>query len=187
MPEFDVAGWERFYEKHFGLTVDLSNLHVPPKPDYPCRAIVAVSQLTNNKVFDAGTKAFEGKTWRYTNDLDTVYDVVQRPSGPCVVWLRNVVEADEDMKNKSADDIETAGTNTLTLKERMLLELEYHDETGKHLDVQKIMLCAGSRYSGGGVPSAHWRDEFCVGPYYFSYLRYGYYNHLRKCWKKSVD
>jgi len=162
MPEFDSAEWERFYTKRFSHSVDLSGMHVPPKPGYSCRGIVIIPGVTNNIVFDACTKAF--KSWRYTDDLNTVTDVVKRPDGPYVVWVRDVVEADEEMKNKSAEDIEKTGTNTLTLKERMVLELKYFDETGKHLDIENWTLCSGSRYSGGGVPGALWRGgEFGVG------------------------
>ena len=113
VPDFDVASWESFYTKHFNLTVDLSSLHIPPKPNYPCRAIVAVPGLTNNPVFDACKKAF--KSWRYENDLNTVRDVAKRSDGPYVVWVCDVVEADEDMKNKSAEDIEKERGNTRTL------------------------------------------------------------------------
>ncbi|HEV8666227.1 MAG TPA: hypothetical protein VN665_00050 [Candidatus Paceibacterota bacterium] len=157
MPEFDAAWWEQFYLKHFDLTVDLLALHIPAKPAYACRAIVIVPGITNNQVFDACTKAF--KTWRYDSDLNTVCDIVKRPEGPYVVWVRDVVEADDKMKNKSAKDIEVAGTNTLTLKERMILELAYFDETGKHLDIDNWTLCAGSRDSGGRVPHVHWNDD----------------------------
>lgn len=157
IPEFDTASWSSFYAKHFGITVCLSGLHVPPKPDYVCRAIVIVPGITNNQVFDACTKAF--KAWRYENDLDTVRDMAKRPDGPYVVWVRDVVEADDDMKNKSANDIERAGICTLTLKERMILEIAYFDETGKHLDINNWTLCAGSRGSGGLVPGVFWRDD----------------------------
>jgi len=153
MPEFDIVGWGSFFEKHFGLTVSLSNLHIPTRPDYPCRAIVVVPGLANNRVFDACTKAF--RTWRYTDDLDTIRDVVERPDGPYVVWGRDTIEADPEMVNKSARDIKTAGTNTLTLKERMVLELSHFDETKNHLDISNVTLCAGSRSSDGSVPVAY--------------------------------
>ena len=164
MPEFDITESERFYVKHSGLSLDFSTLPVPPRPDYPCRAIVVLPSITNNRVFDACTKTFDGKTWRYEKNLDTVTDVVKRPEGPYVTWVRDTVEADPDMANKSASDIETAGTNTLTLKERMLFELRYFNETGKHLDIDNWTLCAGSRYADGGVPACCWGGgEFCVG------------------------
>ena len=156
LPAFDTAAWEAFYRKHFALMVDFSNLHIPLKPDYSCRAVVVPVGLTNNAVFDACTKAFAGKTWRYERNLDTVRDIIMRPAGPYVVWVRDTVEADGDMANTSAQDIETAGTNTATLKERMLLELKHHDETGGHLDLENWTLCTGSRYAGGSVPRCYW-------------------------------
>ena len=168
MPEFDTTEWERFYLKRFSHTVDLAGLHVPPKPDYPCFAVVIIPGVTNNVVFDACTKAF--KTWRYQNDLNTITDVVKRPDGPYVVWVRDTVEADPDMANKSAEDIEKAGINTMTLKERMMLELKYFDETGKHLDIENWTLCTGSRDSDGNVPIASWSGgKFSVNWYYAGY------------------
>lgn len=174
MPAFDTAEWERFYLKRFSHTVDLAGLHVPPKPDYPCCAVVIIPGITNNIVFDACTKAF--KTWRYASDLNTIADIVARPQGPYVVWVRDTVEADPDMANKSANDIVAAGINTLTLKERMVLELKYFDETGKHLDIENWTLCTGSRDSDGGVPSADWCDggfyvDWCSADYSYSGLR----------------
>lgn len=154
LPPVDLDAWQDFFKRHFGRTFDLSNIHIPPKPDYPCRAIVIPNGLANNDVFDACTKRF--KTWRYESDLNTVRDVVKRPDSPYVVWVRDVVEADDEMKNKSAEDIEKEGTNTLTLKERMMLELKYFDETSKHLDIENVTLCAGSRYSVGHVPHCYW-------------------------------
>lgn len=163
MPAFDIAWWEGFYQKHFGLALDHSMLHVPAKPEYACRPVLVVPQINNNQVFDACTKAFKGKAWRYEDDLNTVTDIVERPQGPYVVWVHDTVEADADMANKSAEDIAAAGTNTMTLRERMVLELAYFDETGKHLDIENVTLCAGSRYRGGRVPHAHWLGEFGVG------------------------
>ncbi|MDO8518164.1 MAG: hypothetical protein Q7S26_02640 [bacterium] len=161
---FDTRPWQKFFKKYFSRTVDLSNLHIPTKLDYLCRAVVIVPELTNNDIFDACTKAFNGTTWRYANDLNTVRDIVVRPQGPHVIWFRDVVEADADMANKSARDIATAGTNTTTLKERMLLELVYFDETGGHLDIQNWTLCAGSRIHGGSVPRCRWN----VGKFFVS-------------------
>lgn len=162
LPAVDSRPWQKFFKKYFGRTFDLSCVHVPAKPAYPCWAIVMPAEVTNNNVFDACAKAF--KTGRYTSDLNTVRDVVKRPDGPYVVWVRKSVEADEETKNKSANDIEKADINTLTLRERMMLELVYFDETGKHLDIVNWTLCAGSRDSRGLVPSCSWGGgEFCVG------------------------
>ncbi len=151
---FDTSYWKIFYLSHFKYNRGFEGPRVPQKPEYPCRAIIVVPSITNNEVFDACTKVF--KTWRYQSNLDIIRDVVQRPVGPYVVWVRDTVEADSDMANRSAKVIEKDGVNTLTLKERMLLELKYHDETGKHLDVKSVTLCAGSRCPVGRVPYCCW-------------------------------
>ena len=55
----------------------------------------------------------------------------------------------------------------MTLKERMVLELKYFDETGKHLDIENWTLCTGFRHSVGRVPRCDWGGgEFCVDWYY---------------------
>ena len=65
--------------------------------------------------------------------------------------------------------------NSCTLRERILMELAYFEETGKHLDVDNITLCAGSRFRVGLVPIGYWYDRFLI--YWFnpsyrsSYLR----------------
>lgn len=72
-------------------------------------------------------------------------------------------EADEDLKNKSANDLEKEGIPGITLRERLLYELAYFNKTGQHLDVKNVTLCAGSRDSGGRVPRVRWgSDELYV-------------------------
>lgn len=71
------------------------------------------------------------------------------------------VEADEENANKSSDDLGEEGLkNGITLRERLIMELQYFKETGKHLDNDNITLCAGSRHLDGGIPSVHWSRDF---------------------------
>lgn len=67
------------------------------------------------------------------------------------------IEADEEYKNISANEINEKGIKGITLEERLLLEIQYLKETGKHLDIDNLTLCAGSRSSDGGVPYVCWR------------------------------
>jgi hypothetical protein len=153
----DTAVWIDFYRRIFGKEVDLANLHVPTKPEYECWPIVMVPSVSNNDAFDACKKQF-GKTWRYADDLNTVRDFVNRPEGPYVVWVKANVEADPELANTSARQIEECKLNTLTLRERLVLELKYFDETKGHLDINNWTLCAGSRCADGFVPHVHWLD-----------------------------
>ena len=156
----DTASWVDFYRRIFGKEVDLNNLHVPTRPEYECWPIVMVPDISNNDAFEACKKQF-GKAWRYVDDLNTVHDVVNRPDGPYVVWVKANVEADPDLANVSAKEVEDRGCNTLALRERFVLELKYFDETKQkqHLDIENWTLCAGSRYAGGGVPCVCWDGD----------------------------
>lgn len=66
------------------------------------------------------------------------------------------IEADEEYKNMSANDLDEKGVKGITLRERLLMEIQYFKETGNHLDVDNVTLCSGSRDSGGDVPSVYW-------------------------------
>lgn len=72
------------------------------------------------------------------------------------IRVRDRVEADEELKNLSANQLWDKGVQAITLEERLQLELDYFLETGQHLDIQNVTLCAGSRGAGGGVPGVFW-------------------------------
>jgi hypothetical protein len=113
--------------------------------------------------------------WKYTNNsLDQAVPTNDRDTknGHYAIWVRDRVEADEELKNKSANDLKEASTPGNTLLERLLLELKYFKETGKHLDIENWTLCSGSRDSDGCVPGVGWYgDEMRVGWYYPGFRR----------------
>ncbi len=81
------------------------------------------------------------------------------PANPTSRKFLLVREADEDLKNKSANDLEQEGIAGITLRERLLYELAYFRKTGQHLDIKNVTLCAGSRYSGGDAPHVFWYSD----------------------------
>ena len=152
-----VSSWELFYREIFGLTADFSQLKLPPKRPGFDRLIIVAKGLTLNQVYETCAKHFP--CWRYTEDLNTAVPTNDRtPTETYAIWVRDRIEADEELKNLSADDLSGQKTKGVTLLERMLHELKYFLETGKHLDIENWTLCNGSRDSGGDVPSASWRD-----------------------------
>lgn len=95
------------------------------------------------------------------NDLDkdvSENDRDPKRDGSYQVSFRQNVEADEENKNQSANRRREQGCKDITLLERLLLELGYFLTTGKHLDIENITLCSGSRGSGGHGPYARWYD-----------------------------
>ena len=80
-----------------------------------------------------------------------------KPDKKTTRYFQKNIEADPENADKSANDLGEEGKiNGITLRERLILELQYFKETGRHLDVENWTLCSGSRDSGGDVPSVHW-------------------------------
>jgi len=77
------------------------------------------------------------------------------------------IEPDATILGKSAREADSHMTG-ITLRERLLMEIEYFKETGQHLDVKGWTICSGSRDSVGCVPSVDFHPgtgkvEVCCG------------------------
>jgi hypothetical protein len=171
--EAQLANWVTLYCEEFGITINPSDIKIPERKPGFDRLIVVANGITINRAYEACEKKFP--CWRYVSDLDKNIPTNDRiPTETYAVWIRDRAEADEEIKNLSAEDLANQKIGGITLLERILLELEYFRETGKHLDVQNVTLCSGSRDSGGNVPSAscrdgrfrvHWCGVGCARPY----------------------
>lgn len=149
-----IAEWEGFYQDTFGIKADFSNLQIPEKESGFNRLIIMTVGMTPQRLYDKCGEFFP--CWKWTGDtLDNVITYSERTSknSAYAVWVRDCVEADEEFKTLSADKIKAQNINTETLEERFIHELKYFRESGKHLDIKNVTLCAGSRFSDGSVPS----------------------------------
>ena len=150
-----LVDWRSFYRQLFDLNLDFSTLQIPKKQEGFSRLLVMAEGMTPNRFYTKCAELFS--CWKYMDNLDAITsDRDPTKQGSYAIWVRDRVEADEELKNKSANMLEEDGVKGITLPERLAFELKYFKETGKHLDVKNITLCSGSRYPGGGVPSVHW-------------------------------
>lgn len=95
--------------------------------------------------------------WRWTDDnLDQIINSDRTSKKSYSIKLKANVEADEELKNLSANQLQEKDIKGITLLERLVLELDYFKKTGGHLDIKNITLCSGSRYSDGRVPGVCW-------------------------------
>lgn len=163
-----LTGWQNFYRELFDLNLDLSNLLIPEKREGFDRLLVVSQGMTPERIYAKCAELFP--CWKYADNLDSITsDRDPAKLGTYAVWVRDRVEANEELKNRSAKDLAESGTKGITLPERLLYELKYFKENGKHLDVENITLCSGSRYPGGDVPGVHWDAEYgrmCVVWYF---------------------
>jgi len=151
----EITDWQQFYHDLFGLEIDLLGLSVPAKKKGFDRLVIVAQGMTLQRLYDNCVKLCP--CWKWTDDdLDKIVQSERTAKdGTYAVWFRDVVEADEELKNLSANDLKEKGIPGITLEERLLMELKYFKETGNHLDIKSWTLCSGSRCSSGGVPSVH--------------------------------
>jgi hypothetical protein len=141
-----------------------SLLSVPKKEDSPQAGLTNASspQQYFTVVDDGSQKTSEIiKKMResfdvYVYDEENVDKNFPPPVSSTTRKFKKNVEADEELNNKSANDLEKEGIQSITLRERLSMELQYFNETGKNLDIDNVTLCAGSRDSGGRVPYVDW-------------------------------
>ncbi len=164
------ADWTRHLDEVYGVKVDLSAVRMPKYRLGFGWGVVRVPELSGQRMFEVLTPRFNGKTWKWCVNIDEVLDPEKEArttvSGPYVVLCRDRVEADEEHKNKSANDL-VAGINCMTEPERIALEGWFHWKTSGHLDIKNVTLSVGSRWRDGSVPGAFWYGSggFCVRRY----------------------
>jgi hypothetical protein len=164
-----ISDWENLYKKYFpDKVIDLSRVEIPERTSEEekefTRLIVRAEGITNKMLFKKCAELFPSVNHTGEN-LDEAKDFVKRPAGAYAIWVRDAEEADEKHKNKSANMAEKEKLNAETLTDRLLHELKYFSETGKHLD-EKTVTFTGSRHSDGNVLRADWYDgKFLVNRY----------------------
>lgn len=147
-----LQSWHEFYQKYFGITVDFSDVHVPANPGDFDRIIFIPEGLKMNDVLRAMSKLFKWWTYAANDDLDEVVTGNVRTSAKAyAIRCRERVEADEELKNLSANDLKAKGINCMTFLERAVYGIKYFVETRRHLDIVNWTLCAGSRGADGYV------------------------------------
>lgn len=200
--DFPQTWWESFWRKELGivgLSRDSAKLLRPEvavllganrigESDVVCsfgqvsmpvgraglsRQIALPQGLTEQRLFGHLMTIFP--CTKYTDaslDQEVVFNERDARQASYVIWTRDQVEADKELKCVSANDLRVRGKSTMTLLEYLAYALVYYRETeflvrdgsipprvqGQHLDIRDWTLCAGTRLVGGGVPYCSWRD-----------------------------
>jgi len=151
-----IATWTKIYKKYFKRKVDLADITIPIHYDpekYFC--VIVVKGITMNEVIKGLKKLFT--VYLGVEDLSAIVTTNDRIADKdyAIIFDKNI-EADEEFKNLSVNELRKKGVNGITLLERLLLEIFYLNAAGRHLDANNFSLCSGSLYSDGGVPSIYW-------------------------------
>ena len=167
MPQLGV--WKDVYESWFGVT-DFPNppdLFVPVHREGFDRLIV-VKQTLATSVIIAGLTRQLGKrgekVWVNPDlgdpDQFTAGKWITRPETEWyAVWVRDYVEADEELANVSFNQHRRVKREILLASERLLLEAFHVETTGEHLDVSNWTLTA-SQDADGSVVCVYWNPGY---------------------------
>ncbi len=151
-----LAEWVQLYAEH-GIQLDPSVVRIPDKRPGFDRLIVVAQGVGPQWAYDECAKLFLCWKWTDRNLDEVVQSDRTSKDASYAVWFRDRGEADEELKNLSANQLSGQGTQGITLEERLVYELKHFKENG-HLDVTNVTLCSGSRYSDGSVPGVSWDD-----------------------------
>jgi hypothetical protein len=151
-----VEEWQKFYKEVFNLDADFSNLQTPEEREGFNWLVVVVPGMTPQHLFDKCKELFRAWKWTDKNLDEIIKSDRNTANGAYAVWFRDRVEADEELKNLSANGLKQKNIPGITLEERILFELFFYWKTKKHLDINNVTLCSGSRYDDGDVPNVHW-------------------------------
>lgn len=154
-----LNSWQTFYRDVFGIEADFSNLQIQAKQKDFDRLIVVAQGMTPQWLYDKCKELFPCRKWTDKNLDEIVISDRTAKDGPYVIWVRNRVEADEELKNLSANQLRERDVAGITLEERLVYEIKYFKETERHMDIDNWTLCTGSRYDGGGVPLVSWGES----------------------------
>ena len=146
--------WQNFYKFHFNWDVDFSQIIIPVKPkEGNWRLLFIPKGMTLNLAFKICEKLFVSS--KYYDDLDkAISKNIRDTSSHYTIWVPDEVEPEQKFLGKSTRESDPDMKIGVTLLERIIFEIIYFTETGKHLDVKGLTFCSGSRDSVGDVPVA---------------------------------
>ena len=111
-----------------------------------------------SEIFAECKARFTVYSWWSDKKLDESFPP---PKSPTTRYFEKTVEPSEKYANKSFLDMQKEGIPVITLRERLLMELQYFEETGTHLDLINTTLTGSIDVDGDAVrvcwdPGSEW-------------------------------
>jgi len=158
-PDNSLEAWQNLYRNLFRIEVDFSTLQIPTKKEGFDRLIVVAKGITPQIILKQCRKLFPCDISKVDGiNLEKVRS--ERTSKEMyAVWFCDETEPDQDLRGYSDNDLKSMPIQGITLEERLLFELKYFIETGRHLDLGSVTLCTGSHESDGKVAIVFCRDR----------------------------
>jgi hypothetical protein len=152
-----IKEWEDFYLKYFNVSIDLKNINIPESPRQEKRLLVIVPAISVDRVIKAQQKYF--KVRMAVSGPPAKLKNIHAHHGPYGIWVADSRETFLKLRNRSANWAIETNFEGVTLQERLLHDFKYWDESGYHLDIECMTLCAGSRFANGLVPFVNYEEK----------------------------
>jgi hypothetical protein len=148
MTRAQLRSWQIFYKK-FGIQFNASKVKIPEHVGGFDRLIVVAQRLRPQQALNICQRLFDCNDFAH-NLLDQMSISEDRNSlsGAYAIWAKDDPESDEGLSDISAKEIYRKKIDSMSLTERLIDEAKYFIETGKHLDMKRVTMCASSRKSG---------------------------------------
>lgn len=157
----EIADWEEFYNNSFWEERhDFSQIMIPERPIDGLWRLLIIAESNLEKIYHRFTGVCHCR--RGTDDnLDEIVTWNERDTknGAYAIWVRGRTEADAELKNLSAKDVDQKCIATETLAERLIHGLKFFLESGGNLDWQNVTLCAGSCCKDNFIPTVHLGED----------------------------
>lgn len=175
-----VREWQSFYRRHFGLEPDLKNIDMPPLVDGYDRLIIVASGLSYERLIIEMRRKFDVVfVNKYLpNYFDNNFTHIRNNNKAYAIRVRDRIESGETDIGRAGIEKITPGNrhplpviNEMTLMERLLFEMKYHEETNQHLDLETFTVCAGSHFKRDSLalsPAVGWKQG--IDEYFTPYL-----------------
>lgn len=154
--EEQMRSWRKFNSETFGVEFEEEGFKIPPARDGFGRVLMMAQGITLESILAESRKRF--KVEACFNDPNAAIEKNDRDNldSSYAVMVRHRFVCDDNLLGHSAEENERLGKRGMTLKERLLLGLKVHKETGLHLDPKYVTRCEGTSYVGGEVPTVAW-------------------------------
>lgn len=144
--------WESFYKKYFDLIVDLSDVKIPDYDEIFNWVLIIAQGITIDMVIKVIKKAMNA--YSGIEDLlknDELINFRDPKNGSYAVRCLKQIEASASLDEpKHYRRRKNIGRYRITALERLIMELVYFEETGRHLDNHGHTMCFGSFFSKSG-------------------------------------
>ncbi len=173
-----ICKWEEFYKNVFQQDVDFGEVIIPPKPSLEgCQLLFVAKGLSLDILYTKCEEFFDLDDLE-GHSLDALVPYNARISSEnYVVWTLN--PSKEYVVCRAGGVVDVSLMVTITLLERMLLELKYFVETKKHIDNEVLAYCGGSRSVAESALRALWVSDVEYGSHFVFNFFDGNYERVR--------